>query len=97
MLTHECIVQAVTSIAPRVGATSVSYFGSYADGSATNASDLDLLVEFGERGISLLTLIDFKQQLEDELGIPVDIVHAPIPKDAIIEIGKVIPIYDVAA
>ncbi|MCL2654816.1 MAG: nucleotidyltransferase domain-containing protein [Coriobacteriia bacterium] len=97
MLTHEQIVQVVEKIAPRVGATRVSYFGSYAQGSATSTSDLDVLVEFAKRGVSFLTLIDFKQQLESELGVPVDVIHSPIPEDAMIEVGKVVSAYDAAA
>ena len=97
MLTHEQIVQVMERVAPRVGATRVSYFGSYAQGSATSASDLDVLVEFGKQGVSLLTLIDFKQQLESELGIPVDVIHSPLPEDAMIEVGEVVSAYDVAA
>ena len=97
MLTHEKIVQVAEKIAPRVGATQISYFGSYAQGTATSASDLDVLVEFDSRGVSLLTLIDIKQQLENELGIPVDVIHSPLPEDAMIEIGKVVSVYDIAA
>jgi len=95
MLTHEQIVQVMEIIAPRVGATRVSYFGSYAQGSATSTSDLDVLVEFGKRDASLLTLIDFKQQLESELGIPVDVIHSPLPEGAMIEVGEVVPAYEV--
>jgi len=97
MLTHECIVRAVETVAPRVGATKVSYFGSYALGSASGGSDLDILIEFDVPAVSLLTIIDFKNQLEDELGISVDVIHAPLPDDALITIEKAVPVYDVAA
>ena len=58
MLTHEQIVQAVAKAATEFPLTKVSYFGSYADGKATEESDLDLLVEFGDDGsLSLLDII----------------------------------------
>jgi len=42
----------------------VSYFGSYADGNATDESDLDILVEFKETPVSLLSIIGVKYDLE---------------------------------
>lgn len=48
-------------------------FGSYARGEATGASDIDLLVEFAEDDKSLFDLIRLKHQLEDTLGVTVDI------------------------
>ena len=96
MVSEAYITQAIYDVAPRVGARRVSYFGSYAEGTATEKSDLDILVEFDTSGISLLTLIDFKNQLEQKLGIPVDVIHAPLPDDAMIEVGEVVPVYEVA-
>jgi predicted nucleotidyltransferase len=88
MLTHEKIVGVVTKAAGVYPLSKVSYFGSYADGCATEKSDLDLLVEFDEPDVSILTIIGLKYYLEEELNIAVDVIHAPIPKEAIIEIGK---------
>jgi len=90
MLTHEQIVEVVTKTAKEFSLTKVDYFGSYADGSATEESDLDLLVEFKESVVSILTVIGLKQYLEDELNKPVDVIHTPIPEGAIIEIGKTV-------
>lgn len=48
-------------------------FGSFARGSQTEESDLDLLVEFrGEK--SLLDLVGLQMELEEILGIDVDVV-----------------------
>jgi predicted nucleotidyltransferase len=93
MLSHERINEAITNIAQRFPVKSVSYFGSYADGCATNESDLDVLVEFNERAVSLLVLIDFKYQLEDALGVKVDVIHSPLPAESHIEINKVVSVY----
>jgi predicted nucleotidyltransferase len=48
-------------------------FGSFARGDNRDGSDLDLLVEL-ETGRSLLDLIAIKQDLEDLLGVRVDVV-----------------------
>jgi len=92
MLTHEKIVDAVKKAAGEFPLTKVEYFGSYADGHATEESDLDFLVEFKEPAISILTIIALKQYLEEELLKPVDVIHAPLPEGAIIEIGKTVAV-----
>ncbi|MDR1464312.1 MAG: nucleotidyltransferase domain-containing protein [Oscillospiraceae bacterium] len=93
MLTQKTITDAVGRIAPRFGLKSVSYFGSYADGRATEQSDLDVLAEFKTSAVSLLTIAGLKYALEDELKIPVDVLHAPLPSNAMIEIDKVVCVY----
>ena len=68
----------------------VSIFGSYADGRATKESDLYLLVEFDSPAVSLFTLSALKCDLEDALGLPVDVIHAPLPAGSMITVGKVV-------
>jgi predicted nucleotidyltransferase len=83
MLTHEQIVKAARKAAMKFPLTKGSYFGSYADGKATEESDLDVIVEFiDDNEITLLDVIDVKLNLEDELSIKVDILHAPLPERA---------------
>ncbi|MCK4344119.1 MAG: nucleotidyltransferase family protein [Bacteroidales bacterium] len=66
--------------------TKAGIFGSYANGSATAQSDIDLLVELGEK-ISLLDFVGIKFELEDALGQHVDLVEyesiKPLLKDDI--------------
>ena len=93
MLSHEDIERAVSEAAARFPLKKASYFGSYAEGRASDESDLDLLVEFTSPQASLLMIAALKHSLEDELQVPVDVVHAPIPEGAIIEIGRVVPVY----
>jgi predicted nucleotidyltransferase len=93
MLTHEEIRSAVIKIAGLHSIKKASYFGSYADGKATGNSDLDLLVEFDKPRVSLFLLSAIKLDLEEQLKIPVDVIHAPLPKDALIEPQKVVPVY----
>jgi len=97
MLTHDQIVRAVAKAATKFPLTKVLYFGSYADGKATEESDLDLLVEFGDDGsLTLLDILDFKHNLEDDLGIKVDVVETPLTEKAqkFLIIRKVVPVYE---
>jgi predicted nucleotidyltransferase len=55
------------------GARNVRVFGSAARGDAGPASDVDLLVEM-ETGRSLLDFVGLWQELEDLLGLKVDLV-----------------------
>ena len=96
MLTHEKICQAISKVAVEFLLTKVSYFGSYAEGRAAKGSDLDLLVEFVRPNVSLWTIAGLKYSLEDELHVPVDVIHAPLPEGAIIEIGKTVVAYEQA-
>lgn len=52
--------------------TSMALFGSYADGTATENSDVDILVEFG-RPVGF-ECIDLSIELENLLQKPVDLV-----------------------
>jgi len=63
----------ILAIAKRRGATEVRVFGSVADGSAVESSDVDLLVSL-ERGRSLVDLAGLRLDLEDYLGCSVDVV-----------------------
>jgi hypothetical protein len=51
----------------------IGLFGSYAREEQTNASDLDILVNFSD-GISLLKLIRIENELSEKLGIKVDLI-----------------------
>ncbi len=71
MLTRHRVT--ILRLARRHGARDVRVFGSVARGEATPDSDLDLLVTF-EPSRSLLDRIALIQDLEDALGVPVDVV-----------------------
>ena len=93
MITHEEITNAVAKTAAVHPIKSASYFGSYADGRATSESDLDLLIEFHKPAVSLFLISAVKIDLEDQLKIPVDVIHAPLPKDSLIEPQRVVRVY----
>ena len=59
----------------RFGVKSLALFGSVARNEARNASDVDLLVEFDERPISLFDLAGLRQRLAEVLCVEnVDLV-----------------------
>ena len=62
----------ILAVARKNGAREIRVYGSVARGEATDQSDLDLLVDW-EPDRSLLDLIGLKQDLEDLLGVTVDI------------------------
>ena len=78
---------AIREIAARHGATNIRVFGSHARGEARLDSDLDLLVRM-EKGRTLLDLIAVQQDVEDLLGIDVDVVSegglSPYLRDTIL-------------
>lgn len=92
MPTEEMIRETVNELKAAYELQSVSIFGSYAEGRATEKSDLDLLVEFEQPSVSLLKLNSLKYDLEDALGLPVDVIHAPLPEDSLITLGKTVRI-----
>lgn len=93
MLDLQKIMAGVSAAAEEYPITKAELFGSYATGRNHADSDVDLLVEFTEPRISLLTLNALKIRLEELLGTDVDIIHGPLPEDSMIEIDRRIPIY----
>jgi predicted nucleotidyltransferase len=63
----------INRIAAAHGARNVRVFGSVQRGEASGSSDLDLLVDMSE-GRSLLDLVALGDDLEEALGIAVDVV-----------------------
>ena len=93
MSTIQHITKAVSEVARNYPITKIILFGSYADGTNTEHSDVDLLVEFETMAVSLLIIADIKYKIEDVLGVDVDIIHAPLPEGAMIDINKAVEIY----
>lgn len=56
------------------GATRVGLFGSASREELQPGSDVDILVEL-PKGLSLLDFVGIKQELEQQLGRPVDLVE----------------------
>ena len=94
MVDRNQIENSIVIVAQEYPIKKVDLFGSYANGTYGQDSDVDLLVEFKTPSVSLLTLSGLKYRLEEIMGISVDIIHAPISVDALITVGKVIPLYE---
>ena len=92
MPTEETIRNVLQSLQDAYALRKVHIFGSYAENRATESSDLDLLVEFEQPVVSLITLNSLKYDLEDVLGLPVDVIHAPLPKNSLIQPQKVVQV-----
>lgn len=93
MLTLTDITKAVKTVAEEFSIKRVMLFGSYAEGRNTTESDVDLLIEFVMPAVSLFILADIKNRLESILNVDVDVIHAPLPDDALIKPEKVVEIY----
>lgn len=63
-----------------LGVKSLSVFGSTARGDARDDSDVDLAAVIEKRPFSLADLVRLEQQLQDILGVDVDVVTEPARK-----------------
>lgn len=83
----EQMMQILKSLLPalrhKYGVISLGVFGSYVRGEQTPHSDLDLLVEFDQRPLTLLQFIALEYELSDRLQIKVDLVEKNVLKPAI--------------
>jgi predicted nucleotidyltransferase len=60
-----------------MGVRDLFIFGSFARGEATEASDVDVLVDFEPQvTVSFFRICRLRYRLEDLLGLPVDVVTA---------------------
>ena len=92
MPTEETIRKVLHGLKHAYALRTVIIFGSYAEGRATGNSDLDLLMEFEHPTVSLIKINSLKYDLEDALGLPVDVIHAPLPANSMIQPRKTIQV-----
>ena len=98
------IRDAVNSVAVEYNSTapedarirSVSLFGSYAEGTANDDSDVDLLVSFSSPTVSLFTLARVLEAMEKRMAISVDLVQEPLPEDALLDVREKVPLCEAA-
>ena len=67
----------------RYGVRSLGIFGSYLRGEHGRRSDLDVLVEFDERPLTLFGFVGLENYLSDQIGVKVDLVEKCTLKPAI--------------
>ena len=72
----------ILAIAAKYGAHNVRVFGSVARGEDDSNSDIDLLVEL-KRGTTLLSHAALMQELEELLGVKVDVVSDRCLRDRV--------------
>lgn len=94
ILTTDKIREGVCIVSKEYPIKKVSLFGSYAEGNSNEDSDVDLLIEFSVPHVSLLDISGIKLRLQDIFGKNVDVVHAPLEDNAMIEIGKELALYE---
>ena len=73
MYTLDYIKNTISPIGQMYGMKKIYLFGSYAKGNANENSDIDLLIEKG-KPLSLLRISSFRQDVEESLKLPVDVV-----------------------
>ena len=93
MPTMEMIQRAVRTAAAQYPVKRVELFGSYADGTADEKSDVDFLVEFSENPTSLLHICGFRETLRELLDLDVDIVKLPRKPDDGLTIDRTVRMY----
>ena len=91
-MNNERIREVLIAFVEKYKIKKIVLFGSRADGTNTDRSDVDLIIEFSIP-VSLITLSQMQFEMEEALGLNVDIVHGPIREDDLIEIGKEIVLY----
>ncbi|NOQ45416.1 MAG: hypothetical protein GQ559_01875 [Desulfobulbaceae bacterium] len=93
MMTLQQYTPTILQVAAKYGAGNVRIFGSFATGTPTSSSDIDLLVNL-DSDRDLLDLIGFKQELEEQTGRKVDVVTekglSPHLRETIIRQAKAI-------
>ncbi len=91
-MTIDDIRNAVKVVAGEYPIKRAVLFGSRANGTSTDDSDVDLIMEFS-KPITLITLSLIKERLEEILKTDVDVIHGPIQSTDMIEIDKEIEVY----
>ena len=91
-MTNELIKEKILESVGKYPIKRVSLFGSRAEGTNREDSDVDLIVEFSD-AVSLLVISQLRCELEAAIGLDVDVIHGPLRADDMIEPGKVVELY----
>lgn len=91
-MTNDKIREVILTIVSKYHISRVDLFGSRAAGNNREDSDVDLIVEFS-CPITLLWISRLQIELEELLGLDVDVVHGPMRDSDILEIDKKIELY----
>ncbi len=91
-MTLQDIKAAVFEVVKQYPISRVTLFGSQANGTASENSDVDLIIEF-YKPVTLITLSKITESLENLLHTSVDVIHGPIRSTDMFIIDKEIEIY----
>lgn len=91
-MTIDYIRDCVRIVVQKYPISKVILFGSRAEGTNDDKSDVDLAIEF-YAPVTLITLANLQYELEDVLKLNVDVIHGPITEEDMIEIGKEVILY----
>jgi predicted nucleotidyltransferase len=82
--------EAIRDVLDRYGASNPRLFGSIAQGTAGQDSDIDLLLDLAAEGSGsrLSRLSGIRLELEELLGLPVDVVCEELLKDRVSESAR---------
>ena len=82
-----------TQVAELFDLQKVTLFGSYAQGRNTKTSDIDLLIDFGAKPITIYDIANVKLKMEELTAKEVDVVAFPVPRTSLLKIDKEILLY----
>lgn len=89
MLTINEIKRAVAAVGKKYGIKNAYLFGSYARGTASEDSDVDVIIDDGGNIRGLVELSGFRLDLIDELGgIDVDVLTSDAVKEPFLDFIK---------
>ena len=88
----ETIKNAVLKLIDQYPISKVILFGSRANGTNRENSDIDLIMEF-YAPVTLITLSAIKLDLEEMLHLRVDVIHGPVTEGDMIEVDKEVVLY----
>lgn len=91
-MTVDNIRDIVLTVVQKYPISKVILFGSRAEGTNDENSDVDLVIEF-YAPITLITLSNLRYELEEALKLDVDVIHGPITENDMIEVGKEVVLY----
>lgn len=82
----------VSKVANEFPIKKITLFGSRANNTNREDSDVDLIIEFSAP-VSLLTLSRVRLRLEELLQLNVDVVHGPLRAEDLLVVDKEVELY----
>jgi len=82
------IKKIITPLAKKYEVNHIEIFGSYANETATEDSDIDFLVKFSTPVPSIFKVMGFQEELKKALGLDVDVITLPLSNPEAINIEK---------